>query len=56
VSPGFLKETYPARLEEHLAKLRKAAGDLGAQQALIVTDEPLDRALRRYLTFRQKRR
>lgn len=56
VSPAYLKESYPARLEEHLGKLRKAAGDLGAQQALLVTDEPLDRALRRYLTFRQKRR
>jgi hypothetical protein len=35
--------------------LRKAVGDLGATQALIVTDEPLDRALRRYLSFRQRR-
>ncbi len=56
VSPSYLKEAYPARLKEHLGSLSKAAGDLGAQQALIVTDEPLDRALRRYLTFRQKRR
>jgi uncharacterized protein (DUF58 family) len=56
VSPSYLKESYPARLKEHLGSLSKAAGDLGAQQALIVTDEPLDRALRRYLTFRQKRR
>jgi uncharacterized protein (DUF58 family) len=55
VSPGFLKDTYPAKLKEHLAKLHKAAGDLGAHQTLLVTDEPLDRALRRYLTFRQKR-
>ncbi|MET0290923.1 MAG: DUF58 domain-containing protein [Steroidobacteraceae bacterium] len=56
VSPTYLKETYPERLREHLGRLAKAAGDLGAQQALIVTDEPLDRALRRFLTFRQKRR
>jgi uncharacterized protein (DUF58 family) len=56
VSPTYLKETYPARLQEHLGRLRKAAADLGAQQALIITDEPLDHALRRYLTFRQKRR
>ena len=55
VSPSFLKETYPARLQEHLATLRKAVGDLGATQALLVTDEPLDRGLRRYLSFRQRR-
>jgi uncharacterized protein (DUF58 family) len=55
VSPGFLKDTYPARLQQHLDTLRKAVNDLGAHQALIVTDEPLDRALRRYLTFRKQR-
>ena len=55
VSPSFLKETYPARLQAHLATLRKAVGDLGATQALLVTDEPLDRGLRRYLNFRQRR-
>jgi uncharacterized protein (DUF58 family) len=55
VSPGYLRDTYPQKLREHLATLNKAAGDLGAQQVLLVTDEPLDRALRRYFTFRQKR-
>jgi hypothetical protein len=35
--------------------LRKAAADVGAHQLLISTDEPLDRALRRYLLFREGR-
>ena len=42
-------------LDAHLASLRKAAADVGAHQLLITTDEPLDRALRRYLLFREGR-
>ena len=55
VSPGFLRDTYPQKLKAHLETLKKAVGDLGAQQVLLVTDQPLDRALRHYLGFRQRR-
>jgi hypothetical protein len=34
--------------------MRKVAARCGADHELLVTDEPLDKALRRYLTFRQR--
>ena len=54
VSPDFLANEYPARLRDHLEGVRKAVAELGAQHALVVTDEPLDAALRRYFLFRQR--
>jgi uncharacterized protein (DUF58 family) len=55
VSPEYLADEYRQRLDRHLQSLREAAASAGAQQLLITTDEPLDRALRRYLSFRQGR-
>lgn len=55
VSPHFLSQGYKERLDQHLSALRKAAASVGADQVLVRTDEPLDRALRHYLTFRQRR-
>ena len=55
VSPEYLATEYRDRLQSHLASLRTAAAQARAHQALIATDEPLDRALRRYLLFRQGR-
>ena len=55
VSPEFLAGHYRARLKAHLDALREAAAHAGAHQILITTDEPLDRALRRYLLFREGR-
>jgi uncharacterized protein (DUF58 family) len=55
VSPEYLATEYPRRLAEHLASIRHAAARVRAQQVLIATDEPLNRALRRYLLFRQGR-
>ena len=54
VSPDWIAAHYKGRLQQHLDDLRRAAAGVGAQQTLIVTDEPLDRALRRYLQFRQR--
>jgi uncharacterized protein (DUF58 family) len=54
VSPEYLENGYRRRLEEHLAGVRNAAGSVGADIVLARTDEPLDRALRRYLMFRQR--
>jgi uncharacterized protein (DUF58 family) len=55
VAPDYFREHYAARLESHLDSLRRAAAGVGAQQMLIATDEPLDKALHRYLSFRQGR-
>jgi hypothetical protein len=54
VSPEYLEGRYKQRLDEHLAGVRSAAGSVGADLVLARTDEPLDRALRRYLMFRQR--
>lgn len=54
VSPEYLESRYQQRLREHLDGVRKAAGGVGADLMLARTDEPLDRALRRYLMFRQR--
>jgi uncharacterized protein (DUF58 family) len=54
VSPDYLEGPYRERLDEHLAGVRRAAGGVGADIVLARTDEPLDRALRRYLMFRQR--
>ncbi len=55
VSPDYLTKVYPERLRAHLDGLRSAVAELGAQHELVVTDEPLDQALRRYFLFRQRR-
>jgi uncharacterized protein (DUF58 family) len=55
VSPEYLNGEYRERLAAHLDALRSAASKVGAHQLLITTDEPLDRALRRYLLFREGR-
>jgi len=54
VSPDYLEKQYPERLRVHLEGVRKAVAELGAQHALVVTDESLDAALRRYFLFRQR--
>lgn len=56
VSPDYLATTYRERVDAHVHALRASAATVGAQQALIATDEPLDHALRRYLVFRHGRR
>jgi uncharacterized protein (DUF58 family) len=56
VSPEYLATEYRRRLDAHVDALRTAAANVGAHQMLIATDEPLDRALRRYLLIRQGRR
>jgi uncharacterized protein (DUF58 family) len=55
VSPEYLSKVYPARLQAHLESLRDAVAATGAQHTLVVTDERLDQALRRYLQLRQRR-
>ena len=53
VIPEYTKTTYRARIGEHLEQLRSGAKAAGIDYHLLVTDQPLDRALREYLTLRQ---
>jgi uncharacterized protein (DUF58 family) len=53
VSPDYLRTTYKDRMTAHLEHMQKVAGRLGADHVLLASDEPLDRALRRYLMFRK---
>lgn len=55
VSPDYFSRDYPQRLQAHLEALRNAVAATGAQHTLVVTDEPLDQSLRRYLQLRQRR-
>jgi hypothetical protein len=54
VSPDYMRTTYKERIQSHLDKVRKAAARSRADHVLLVTDEPLDKALRRYMMFRQR--
>ncbi|MFO7304527.1 MAG: DUF58 domain-containing protein [Gammaproteobacteria bacterium] len=55
VAPEYLAAEYGKRMEAHLSALRAAAARAHADQVLISTAEPLDRALRRYLSFRRRK-
>lgn len=54
VSPDYMRTTYRERINAHLDKMRQVAARSRADHVLLVTDEPLDNALRRYLMFRQR--
>jgi uncharacterized protein (DUF58 family) len=53
VSPDYLRTTYKERFQEHLARIRDVAARHRADHIVLATDEPLDRALREYMSFRQ---
>ena len=55
VSPQYMAGNYRERLEGHLSALKQAAASVGADQMLVDTSQPLDRALNQYLHFRQRR-
>jgi hypothetical protein len=52
VSPDYLRTTYRERFDAHLARMREVAARHRSDHAVLVTDEPLDRALREYMMFR----
>jgi uncharacterized protein (DUF58 family) len=54
VSPDYLRGTYRERVQDHLERVKKVAAGNGADHVLLVTDEPLDKALRGYLMFRKR--
>lgn len=55
VSPRYLSEDYPGRIEKHIEDLSDTAKSIGADHVLLTTDERLDRPLRDYFLFRQRR-
>ncbi len=55
VSPQYMRDEYPKRLQAHVARLERAAAGAGADYMRIQTDDSLARALREYLRFRQRR-
>jgi uncharacterized protein (DUF58 family) len=53
VIPEYAKTGYRAKIEAHIEQLRSRAHGAGMDYQLLVTDQPLDLALREYLTMRQ---
>jgi uncharacterized protein (DUF58 family) len=55
VSPEYAREEYAHKIDAHIAALRDGARSSGMDYHLLVTDRPLDDALREYLAIRQGR-
>lgn len=56
VAPAYMRETYPERMQAHIAAIARAAKGIGADHVLVRTSASLDQALREYLLFRQRRK
>jgi uncharacterized protein (DUF58 family) len=52
VTPDYAKKEYREKIDAHLADLRTRAQAAGMGYCLLMTDRPLDAALREYLTLR----
>lgn len=55
VIPEYTKTTYREKINAHIDTLRSRARSAGLDYQLLLTDQPLDHALRQYLTLRQAR-
>ena len=55
VSPEYARVEYTQKIDSHIAALRDGARGSGMDYHLLVTDQPLDDALREYLSIRQGR-
>ncbi len=55
VSPDYMEQHYPQRIAEHINKIKETAAAMNAHHVLLDSSEPLDKALRQYLQFRQRR-
>lgn len=53
VIPEYVKTTYRARVDAHIDVLRTRSRSAGMDYQLLVTNQPLDAALREYLTLRE---
>lgn len=56
VSAEFARSVYPAKMRAHMDELKAEFQGAGADYIPLNTSQPLDEALRGYLTFRQRRR
>jgi uncharacterized protein (DUF58 family) len=56
VTPDYTKKEYREKVEAHLADLRDRTLAAGMGYYLLMTDRPLDAALREYLTLREGRK
>lgn len=55
VIPEYAKTSYRARIDAHIESLRSRSRGAGMDYQLLVTDKPLDAALRSYLALRKER-
>jgi hypothetical protein len=53
VIPEYMKVTYRQKIDGHIEQLRNKTRAAGMDYHLLVTDQPLDRVLREYLTIRE---
>jgi uncharacterized protein (DUF58 family) len=53
VIPEYTKTHYRERIDAHIEQLRSRARAVGMDYQLLATDQPLDTALREYLSLRQ---
>jgi uncharacterized protein (DUF58 family) len=53
VVPDYARTIYAAKVDAHIEQLRSRARGAGMDYQLLVTDQPLDTALREYLSLRQ---
>ncbi|HUD13360.1 MAG TPA: DUF58 domain-containing protein [Terracidiphilus sp.] len=53
VVPDNARTTYAAKVDAHIEQLRSLTRGAGMDYQLLVTDQPLDTALREYLSLRQ---
>jgi uncharacterized protein (DUF58 family) len=55
VVPEYAKTSYRAKIDAHVERLSSCTRAAGMDYQLLVTDQPLDSALRRYLALRKER-
>ena len=55
VTPEYARDTYQTKIAAHISGLRHSARSAGMDYHLLVTDLPLDGALKEYLAIRQRR-
>jgi len=54
VVPEYMKTAYRTKIDAHIEQLRSLARGAGMDYQLLITNQPLDLALREYLTMRQE--
>jgi len=55
ITPEYMRNDYRQKIQQHIAALRDLARGAGMDYFLLTTDQPLDGALREYLSIRQGR-